>query len=225
MEDVNEVHALQVNPIRTDITTGVPFYYSVIFESTKITDNYSRRYVKIQDFIANIGGLIKFLLTFSSIIMSIFSQDYLCIELGEHLFSFSKEIPKRHSQMNVNSFPSFVNEQLKKSTNVKEAVYSNLNIKVINSSEMPKQNLNFEEVRISFSDYVGSLLFCRSKNGRSTYTSLIKIINDKLEIRYLLKSCMRVDTYYKNILTEDQRKLVDDRPRLYQTKDGLCDIT
>jgi hypothetical protein len=224
MEDINELHALQVNPIRTDIST-LPWHYSIVLESTKITDNYNRRYVKVQDLIANIGGLIKFLFTFSSILMYVFSHNHLCIELSKELFTLSKDIPKRqHSQANLNSTPSIVNDPFKKST--KEIIYTNLNnnLKDINTGTSRLKNLNLREAKISFCDYLSSVFLCRSNVGRNAYVALKKIINEKLELKFLLKNSLKVDAFYKSILTEEQKKMVNEKPRLYETKEGLSDM-
>jgi hypothetical protein len=68
MEDPSTINISQIDSLKTvQITTG---YYIFYFESTKITDNYNRKYVKIQDLVASIGGLIKFIYVFSSILIS-----------------------------------------------------------------------------------------------------------------------------------------------------------
>jgi hypothetical protein len=71
MEDLSMSSTIQVSKIRTDLSNE-NYFYHIIIGGDNLMDNYSRRYIKVQDIIANIGGLLKFLLSIASFLLSFF---------------------------------------------------------------------------------------------------------------------------------------------------------
>jgi hypothetical protein len=91
MEDIDEKNIHQIESSRTDVVTSPYVFYSFYLESTRITDRYNRKYVKIQDLVANIGGLIRCLFLVSSLLTTFFSESKLYIDLINNLYIFNQE--------------------------------------------------------------------------------------------------------------------------------------
>lgn len=63
MEDISIQNITQLKEMTNDIyNTDVGEFFRLYFESPRFSNYHNRRYVKIQDIIANVGGLIKFLI-------------------------------------------------------------------------------------------------------------------------------------------------------------------
>ncbi len=71
-------------------------FTNVIVGLTNLKDNYSRKYIKLQDISAQVGGIIKFFLIFSDFFISFYSYIPFLETLYERLFDENKIIIKKN---------------------------------------------------------------------------------------------------------------------------------
>jgi hypothetical protein len=183
LEDTDEINFHQVEGISSDLINNPDSLVLFYIETTKMSDNYSRKYVKIQDLIANIGGLIKFLFTIASVIMSFYSEAYFTIDIANSLFQVrgGEEDNNHLSRSNVIKSES-------------RSVIPAFNFTAINNREK-----SFRNIDVSLGDYIKSFIFCKSKYKREQYRSLQTLINGSLEVRKIISSIFQAPGRFDKI--------------------------
>jgi hypothetical protein len=101
----------QIDNIYTDINILDDYVMITYFEGMKINDVYYRRYVKVQDLLASVGGLIKLLFMVASLLMNNISENQMIIDMSNDLFRLcqfdkNKEMGsiKNNNSLDYNSF-------------------------------------------------------------------------------------------------------------------------
>jgi hypothetical protein len=160
---------------------------------------YFREYIKVQDLIANVGGLVKFLFTFTGILMQFYSKNDLVFEISNELFQVNKnEELKPHGVPSGNNVscldPSRVNE---KSSSL-----------MVFHHAVPKvpalMNANANSLNVSFCDYLKAMVGCRSGYSKKVYNGLNSFIHDKLEVRSIIGSCYKVERLVDILIKKGQ---------------------
>lgn len=90
LEELSTSKIFQLDSIRSDVSLTEDSVFSLILESPKVMDKYNRRYVKIQDLIANVGGLIKSVLMMGKIICDFYSMRFLYFFISNKLLTIER---------------------------------------------------------------------------------------------------------------------------------------
>lgn len=101
LNEENTIEFHQLENIQTDIKFNNEHIFSIKLFSQKTIDTYVRKYIKIQDILACIGGLINFLLSFGQIVLNRYSSKNLSIETANHFISENKN---KHRNIKSNIF-------------------------------------------------------------------------------------------------------------------------
>lgn len=189
IESKAEHHYAQVYNQKFEISTyvsGITPIGSIIFDSPNIVDRINRQNMKIQDLIANIGGLLNALI----IIMKILSSHYIRFLYLLKLVKLSKEKITNQLEFNVikqnNSNAEKINIS---SIQFKQANKDKLqDQKVIKSKENSSffKNLNEKEVEETFvyeksySTYISHVLCCKLNSLKTS--KQIKLMEKILDI-------------------------------------------
>jgi hypothetical protein len=173
-------------------------------------DYYKRTYPKIQSVVANIGGVLKFIMTISSFLSQYISSQMLGIELSNNfIYDKDKEGNKSSKGMEVTSFnnlksyrPSstatIFNKNLPNRVTTPKNFYSNIAIfKKIKERKsltffealMPKNCLNMSSAKHSLNNYSKII-----KTYMST-DNILKLFKDFENIKYLYLNEKQVELF------------------------------
>jgi hypothetical protein len=189
MEDIAEQNIYQIESSKTDVVTSPYVFYSYYLESTRITDRYFRRYVKIQDLVANIGGLIRCLFMVSTMLTTFFSESKLFLDIANSLYTFTKDDSR--SDNIKNSAANMLPNELKFAGN-SVIIHPK---RIITNEIKPPDSI----------DYYKSLLCCyRSMYTKSGYHKLRDMIHSRFELSYLFKQLQDLQNFMN--MTLDERK-------------------
>jgi hypothetical protein len=188
LEDVSETSFHQLDTIYFDIlSSGNNFLYLYI-EATKMTDNYYRKYVKLQDLIANTGGLIKFLFTISSVILTVYTDKHKLVDISNSLFQVQRISMENESNTNLVRFES------KMATPV--------GLVFANPLQQEKRQKH-KNIDTSFKDYIKARFGCKSKYIISHYIGLNKLIENSLEMREVINSVLKMDKLVNKVFRNE----------------------
>jgi hypothetical protein len=187
-EDKATKQFYQVEENRSDILNYPNIILNFYLNGSSITDNYYRQYIKVQDIIAYIGGIVKVLFTLSGFVVESYSFKRAEFFLTNEIFHIKKDYSKDSSCLVNNS--SIVNSKLNKDTNVMTVIKSNNNI--INSQQTNNRHM-YSECKLNVFDYLRAKLNCKSTYTNKQYLSFSKIINDKFEIKELIEKLYSMD--------------------------------
>jgi hypothetical protein len=201
LEDIQEKHFHQVEDISIDILSPSDNLLLLYFETTRMSDNYYRKYVKLQDLIANIGGLIKFLFTLTSIILSVYTDKYKLIDISNSLFKVRRVV---NTENNTN------NALLVKSD---PRIITPINTVLANKiqQDMKTRGRNLD---INLMDYVKAQFKCKSKYTKMHYASLDALINNNLDIMEIIRCILKVDKLVEKVFNVNEVKLLNDKALL-----------
>ena len=206
LEDTQKLKYAQITNIRYDIlkyNPGATPLVAFTFDSPNLVDYYNRSYVKIQDLIAKIGGLINA----SFIIMYLITFDYLrftyLVDINKKLGCLDKRASNMNNIKDVNlkgeRISAFVDKSNFKAINDKSIKQDKIGVeenskvnkssikiecKQINQDNSMFQvdfNNNSNNENISFS-YFSYIFCCFFKDDRKNIKARLEIIRKKLSI-------------------------------------------
>jgi hypothetical protein len=175
LEDLAEYAFAQVDSARSDVFNGNDLYRFQI-EGNNINDVHSRRYIKVQEIIASIGGLIKFLFLFASLLVDFFANLDMRLEIFNSLYS--------HSGV---SYESPCNSSI---SNLKQNDLSI--IRLNNKSKSPSNEMRLKG-KVSVADYMRGVFRCKSVYGKDAYLYFNNYIYGKLEISNMIKDSLSLE--------------------------------
>jgi hypothetical protein len=193
LEDISQQQFHQVDNIANDIISSTEYLLALYIDTTKMTDNYFRKYVKLQDLIANIGGLIKFLFTISSIILSFYTERYKLIDISNSVFQVQKA-PMNNEGSNIN----LVGLESRVATPV------SLDKAFNRSPQIERKGCRDMDANIG--DYIKAQFKCRSKYSKSHYNSLRNFIQNSLEVKEIIKCVLRAEKLADGVVNLDDSR-------------------
>jgi hypothetical protein len=202
----DEKKTLQYDRLIPDVM-GVPnSIFDLIIEGTRIQDIHYRSYIKVQDIIANVGGLLSFMLTISNMLLSPFQEIELNLQLLNRLYEIeSTTNTNNNTKLKIESF----NE-------LKDCSSHNINQNIIKNNFMGfSQKLKeFKEVNASLIDFFKAKLGCRSRHCRSAYNLLNEYIESKYELLEYIKTSNRVEVIGSLLLTNETKILIKEKHKI-----------
>jgi hypothetical protein len=187
MEDPSTVNRAQLDSIRTDLGQNVNGYYKLYFESTRITDNYFRKYVKVQDLVASIGGLVKFIFIFSALLLHYYSKDVLNFDIAEALYTEQEG----RTIMSGGVLPGS----------------TAFDLKDISVNNLVGPTYTVKDFRPSVKDCIKAIFKCKSRYTKKHYEQLRDLIKEKFELTYLFKKLQDFENL-ANLVLDSQQKLM-----------------
>jgi hypothetical protein len=92
MENIESQNTYQIDSKVLDIDIqSSKYYYTFTLTGHNLIDSYSRRYIKVQDIIASLGGLLQFLITFTALFMKIYTYRTLEFEVINKFYNIREE--------------------------------------------------------------------------------------------------------------------------------------
>jgi len=170
-EESDKKTLIGIDRTRSDFMNGVGDYFSTTYYETnlyfdKIIETYNRRYMKIQEVIANIGGIMKFIFFIASFLVS-FYNNFLMYKrivlevVNRNIFKDMIVIKRRITNTNFkNAFNNIINNANDSYSNRIRTEYNNKminnfidsnngsNIKKFNewSKEVPEINISPDKI-------------------------------------------------------------------------------
>jgi hypothetical protein len=208
LEDKAELSILQCDPIFMDILGETTVLFNLMTVGSKIQDTYVRRYIKVQDIVANVGGLLKSLLMIGSLLLTYFQERSFKFEIINNLYRLSDVV--KTDLGGIESRVQIVNE-LKDNTNNQIDITRN-------NFTPPKEK--FKDLQLSFFDYICSKK-CRSKYPHLQYKYLIKFIDEKFEVLNYIRTTNTLDSLVGLLLNNPQRQKLQEKHGLTWSKEGV----
>ena len=184
-------------------------------ETTHLVDVYDRRYLKVQELMAQVGGLFKFLVIFGEIITRFFVNKQFLIALANNFTNFQTD----DKVINKNSNPNIGMHTSKNYINVEES-YSNNKNSISNVKIIPLKindcNSNvkikyLQKQKLSIFVYVKSF-FCKTQGfGKKEYDKIFKVIKNSLGLETYLKTLARQEELISLLLPESLYYVFDDK--------------
>jgi hypothetical protein len=127
IENNNDQEIYQVESMKNDILVHNTKLYGLNLENPRVKDQFYRKYVKIQDLIASIGGTIKFLITASILLNSFYSSKQFIFNLSNEYFVENRLYITPNNEISAVSKNNFFIDSLK--TTIKKQVPTNFDVK------------------------------------------------------------------------------------------------
>jgi hypothetical protein len=187
MEDTDKKVIYQIESKQLDIQSSA-YYYTMTLAGHNLIDSHFRRYIKVQDIIASLGGLIKFLITFASIFMKLYTYKILELDV----------INRYYNVREVTSTPVLIEQRPDSSIS-----QSRVNIK---NNNFVTKKVHVKNLRASVFDYASSLCRCRSKYSKSLYYQFEDIFTEKMEVMNLYKDSINLENLVNVVLSAEQKE-------------------
>jgi hypothetical protein len=209
MQDLNPSKTYQIDSFRTDVSDEI-FYYQFIVGGSNLTDNYFRSYVKIQNIIANIGGLFQFLLIVTTYILNYIAKRNLDFEIINTIYKIRNDSNGNNLQLSkINNTNTNTNtNHVLKSVTIQP---SGLKVMSFRNNTM-NSTIRGENIKSSIKDYFGVCFCNRSKRyDAKTYKLFLSIAQSKFEIIEIIKGLTHVESLLA-VLSSEQKVRVIDKP-------------
>jgi hypothetical protein len=187
----------QIDEIRNDVSKVDDNMLSFYFDVNKINDVYYRRYVKIQDILAQVGGLIKLLFTVSSFLMMYPLHNRLLIELGNSNFKLNKDI-------RLNKIENHSIDRSSKNPITDEF----FGMKKTNNFVSSKP-CSSEKIEMNLNDNFRAICKCKARYTKDQYKFLKIAIMNNLEITNFIRSNLMIDKINRTLFpADDAREMI-----------------
>ena len=228
---------LGIDTITNDFLVIDKFNYNLYLESYfyigKKVNKYRREYKKIQTLAAEVGGIIKFLINITSILVYFYSTAVYKYNLSNSLIS-GKEIHNLlnkkqtiNTEIQLNKNPDYQNNSLKLLLN------SNIKNEIKDENiQIEKQDIAFKKIfvkeekveaseNIPFFDffvncfpfglfkYIFSCCLNKKIQASGIIIKMKQFLNSQISIENLIKYNFKLEKLTHNILSSNQKKLVD----------------
>jgi hypothetical protein len=223
MDDLDERSLLQAEPPTTDTLGDASILISVFIFTTKIQDTYVRKYVKVQDIVANVGGLLKFLLTLGTIVLMPYQQRSFKFEIINSLYKISESVEGSKGRK-VDLGDSNQPVDVSKGQKIDFADISQKPIDITKNNYVSRIGLNsssFKDINLSFRDYAKALLGCTNKYSKKQYNHLIDFVNRKFEFMTYVKTTNTVDYLVDRLMDSSHTHRIMDKNLLRWASDGV----
>jgi hypothetical protein len=231
-EDRNTTNLIGVDRTKYDLLTAQndefhTQYYECNLYFDKIRETFSRRFMKLAEIIANVGGILKSLMTLLTILVFYYNTHYQYQHIQDSCFHFKPDTGAALSNISLPSVNINVNRN-----NINPVVHSNLqpirgnNNIIITGLRKPqiRQNLN----NLSFVSYLTTKmnLTTGKRNELSMFKNVIEIVNYKIDPTYLLKFMSKTENCLKSVIsTETIEEMEQKVPLVKESKNFKNFIT
>jgi hypothetical protein len=105
-EDIKTTHGMQLE--KRDVTVDMynrnapsPLFGRMYFIVSDVKDIYNRRYLKLQEVLANIGGMAKLVFMLSTIIVEFCTEKLFYVDLGSNFIDIEPEEKNKTNIVNI----------------------------------------------------------------------------------------------------------------------------
>jgi hypothetical protein len=160
-----------------------------------VTDAYTRIFSKVQNLIANTGGILKGLHYLSILFYSFWSEKFYFLSIGNNVFVINEGNRNKNEKIVLgNNYPT---SNIKTKYNKEQILSLNTTTKIFNDKEKKKQS---KPLDLGFKDYF-SFPFCfKKKNSKLDIYYLTKnYLKSKLDLCLVIKKTIEIETMQKFI--------------------------
>jgi hypothetical protein len=206
MDDIGTISVLQAEPPTTDVVGHPGTLLNLLIISTKIQDTYVRKYIKVQDVVANVGGLLKFLLTVGTLILMPYQHRSFKFEIINSLYKIDQP------------------DEVSKEQKVNLVDLSQKPIDLTRNNYIGKTGTDqssYKDFNLSFRDYMKALLGCSYKYPKKQYNHLIEFVNRKFEFMTYVKTTNTAEFLAATLVSGSQKHRLRDKFSLRWASDGV----
>jgi hypothetical protein len=191
MENKITSNFLRMDNIRNDISLSKNIIYAQILETVKFEELNYRRYIKVQDLIANIGGLIKFVIMFGTLLSHYYSKYNFYFNLSNNLlFVMNDNFESPQNQIKINKLKTTITN-LQNSN--KDITPSSINLFNELSAFPGKTSTSNKKLNLNVFDYMKVLLKRKSKYGMVFYQKCILFFKMRFDVLYMFRQLLKVE--------------------------------
>jgi hypothetical protein len=181
-----------------------------VFRMSNKKDIYFRKYIKIQDVLAQVGGLIKAIIIVVQILYSNFSQVAYYFHLLENLFVFNENEKQDPDSSNLKANSVYVHPKRLNNSSFSSSIYhSNNNLKV--TKTIMERKIDKKKTSAFEGFKLGLCLCFISKNNKrhKVYNKLTNYLEVKSDFKRVLLTQEKLETMKEILLTADQINLFE----------------
>jgi hypothetical protein len=205
-ENIHNSTIIQIDNIRTEVVNSI-IPIQIFITGSRLSDVYYRRYVKVQEILANVGGIMNFLFTISGLLISFYSTNFAIFDLAYDIFEI-------HT-INKDEF-------YRSAVNYKDLTMNSVNLNLRN---MKKEDINNECFTGTFFDYIKARCRCRSLYNKKQYYSLQNLIQSRLDLKDLLCNIYATERVVRTYFKGEEERLLKSKFQLFKSKDGFYHLT
>ena len=205
----------------------------------KIKTIYARKYDKIQNVLAGLGGIIKALMIFSNLLVLPFIKLNFRLNLANTIFTFKidkmgqnllKKVKKEYENPLITNFSSprsmekktqspskkfnEKKEQNQRKNEMKEQKAQKINKIISKNDEKIYKSLKTENIQISYSQYfMNCFSNPTSRKAKKMLKKGLSQIDEVLDISYIMKKLVEIDLLKFLLLNENQNNLFEFIPK------------
>jgi hypothetical protein len=210
LEEIKKTYSFQLDSIRNDMSINEDMIMMLTLESPKLSDRYYRRYVKVQDLVANVGGLIKSIFLIGSFICEYYSNSFLYFYISNKLITINKN-NYHYEKIELKSINTSAKKDFTKILSVSNSyITNNPHIPKINNyipENCENQKLGImRKVDLSFHDYLKAKLCKKSSKFKSEqYRLIVNFIKKQFDVLYIINQFMNI-IKMKNLFINEKNK-------------------
>jgi hypothetical protein len=221
MDDVGASSLLQAEPPTTDIVGDPNTYFHLLIVSTKIQDTYVRKNIKVQDIVANVGGLLKFLLTLGTVLLIPYQQRSFKFEIINNLYKINQHVEIKNQKADlaeISQKPIDLVDISQKPADLDNSQKVDL---TRNNYMGRTTDLSSKELMLSFMDYTKALFGCSYKYSKKQYNHLIEFVNRKFEFITYIKVANTAEFLAEALVSNSQKQKLKDKFSLRWANDRV----
>lgn len=244
LEEISKMNSFQLDSIRNDMSLDPDLLMTLTLESPKISDKYVRRYVKIQDLVANVGGLIKSIFMLGKIICEFYSARFLYFNISNRLitidgsdYNFEKTeasrrifLKEKESEITKTNYPGKSIQLKKGKTNINiNTISRNANITNISRLKLAitddnKKSKGMPKIDLTFYDYLKALI-CKNKSKFKTdqYRLIVNFVKKQFDVVYMINQFMIIIKMKKLLIEEKNKQYLDMKTNISRIESNKLD--
>lgn len=193
------------------INNGKDFFAIFSFQNNPILKNYSRTYIKVQDLISNIGGIIEGLYIFIYLFLFLIGNKLSKINIFNHL----PIIEKSNIIKVMNLYKNNLNKRSSIISSSKVNICNNYNTNMFfNENNIKENSLKLtkkmkSKIKLKWYDFLFCGKSCFSTFNYKIYNYYSNILINLLSVETLFSSIYKSDLLSKFVLSDEEYKLIE----------------
>jgi hypothetical protein len=205
----NDVNSLvhQYQSFRNDVAMPDTKFYELTLDVSRVESVNSRRYVKVQEILANVGGIFKFLFMTCQFILYFYTKLSFYFEISESFFYILPEstnkIINNTSLVNKNFNQSKVNFVTE---NKNSFVYKYIKKNSIKNTEV---KIIHQKINLRFYEYLKLITFNRGDSKRrEQYNICQNLVDSVLEVKNLVNLNLATNNLINLLMKDKAHKII-----------------
>lgn len=220
-EDIKDFYFFNIEKFSEEVLSAkhAGEILEMIFTNSKFMGTYERKYLKLQDLLANIGGIVDAILIISTVIENYLVRNVVISQISNEIFNIiNYENESTNKTIINNSFKNDLNnsnfpiKNLKDRSNSIKANVNNfisneqtegVNMKILQRINKSNEKKTKNILKLSWTEYVCTSNFLKENKNLKLFSYLEDYINSKISINYMIFKLNEIEKL-KSVLFSDE---------------------